>query len=254
MDEATNRDRAGGGRGMDLPDEPPSGEHPKDRRTDDDEVADDVGWLAQPASELVDFRRRGEYQTRYKKKQWTQIVIEFSYLVFLVLFCGAMLVYIGYVVGATSPEDTRSFGPLSYPRDRSMLLITTVLLSGIIGGASFSLKWLYHSVAKWIWNTDRILWRAIVPLLSGILALFVSAMISSGIVSVFNAEFFMNFYGALGGGFFIGYFSDNVLASLQNLAVKWFGTVDKRYQRKGPVSDEHDDVGGQGARADRERT
>ncbi len=65
-------------------------------------------------------------------------------------------------------------------------------------------------------------------------------MISSGIVSVFNPAFFQNFYGALGGGFFIGYFSDNVLAALQNLAVKWFGTVDKRYQRKVGHADDHD--------------
>ncbi|HEY0027231.1 MAG TPA: hypothetical protein VGC35_05125 [Allosphingosinicella sp.] len=70
------------------------------------------------------------------------------------------------------------------------------------------------------------------PFLSGSLALFVSAMITAEVISVFNDDFFRNFYGALAGGFFIGYFSDNVLAALQNLAVKWFGTVDKKYHRK----------------------
>lgn len=105
-------------------------------------------------------------------------------------------------------------------------------LSGTVGGTAFSLKWLYHSVAKWSWNRDRVLWRLIVPFLSGSLALFVSAMITAEVISVFNDDFFRNFYGALAGGFFIGYFSDNVLAALQNLAVKWFGTVDKKYHRK----------------------
>ena len=68
-------------------------------------------------------------------------------------------------------------------------------------------------------------------------------MITAGIISVFNEDFFRDFYGALGGGFFIGYFSDNVLAALQNLAIKWFGTVDVRYQRKthGDVDDARDD-------------
>jgi fructose-specific phosphotransferase system IIC component len=129
------------------------------------------------------------------------------------------------------------------------LLSVTVALSGVVGGTAFALKWLYHSVAKWLWNSDRILWRLIVPHLSGMLALFVAAMITSGIVSVFNAEFFSNFYGALGGGFFIGYFSDNVLAALQNLAVKWFGTVDKRFQRVLPHHEhehEHESVTGTG--------
>lgn len=145
--------------------------------------------------------------------------------------CSIALFWIGFVVGAASPEDHRQFGLIVYPRDRAFLLALTTAISGVVGGTAFALKWLYHSVAKWLWNTDRILWRLIVPFLSGMLAFFVSAMITAGIVSVFNAAFFSNFYGALGGGFFIGYFSDNVLAALQNLAVKWFGTVDKRYQR-----------------------
>jgi hypothetical protein len=39
---------------------------------------------------------------------------------------------------------------------------------------------------------------------------------------------FDNLYAALFFGFFIGHFSDHVLAALQRLARKWFGTVDKR--------------------------
>lgn len=202
-----------------------------------------MGWLSQPASELIDHRRRGEYESRYKAPAIRQIRLEFSYLIFLLLACSAALVWIGYVAGAASPDDIRTFGFISYPRDRSILLAVTVALSGIVGGTAFALKWLYHSVAKWTWNKDRVWWRLIVPFLSGILAFFVSAMITAGIVSVFNAEFFKNFYGALGGGFFIGYFSDNVLAALQNLAIKWFGTVDNRYHRKvhndAPAEDAH---------------
>lgn len=118
---------------------------------------------------------------------------------------------------------------LVYPRDRTLLLWVSIGLSGVVGGASFALKWLYHSVAKWSWNRDRILWRLIVPVLSGIVSVFVALMVASGVVSFINSQFFNNFYGACGAGFFIGYFSDNVLAALQNLATKWFGTVDKRF-------------------------
>jgi len=144
------------------------------------------------------------------------------------------LAAIGYIVAATSPADHRTFGPVVYPRDRALLLSFTVALSGVVGGTAFALKWLYHSVAKWTWNRDRVWWRLIVPALSGILALFVSALVTTGVMSVFNPKFFTNFFGALGGGFFVGYFSDNVLAALQNLAMKWFGTVDKRYQVRFP--------------------
>lgn len=147
------------------------------------------------------------------------------------MVAGSILIWIGYYVAVPSPEDVRKLpiAGLIYPRDRTLILWVSIALSGVAGGASFDLKWLYHSVAKWTWNRDRLLWRLMVPFLSGTLAVFVAMMIRSGVVSFLNAAFFDNFYGGLSAGFLIGYFSDNVLAALQNLAVKWFGTVDKRY-------------------------
>jgi hypothetical protein len=100
-------------------------------------------------------------------------------------------------------------------------------LSGVVGGSCFALKWLYHSVAKGLWNRDRVLWRLIVPILSGTVSVFVSMLVASGILSLIDTRFFSNFYGAIGIGWLVGYFSDNVLASLQKLAHKWFGTVDE---------------------------
>lgn len=116
--------------------------------------------------------------------------------------------------------------PFAYPKDRIFLLWVSVGLSGMVGGSCFALKWLYHSVAKGLWNRDRILWRLIVPILSGTVAVFVSMLVASGILSLIDSKFFSNFYGVTGVGWLIGYFSDNVLASLQKLAHKWFGTVD----------------------------
>ena len=52
-------------------------------------------------------------------------------------------------------------------------------------------------------------------------------LVASGILSLIDQRFFNNFYGAVGVGWLLGYFSDNVLASLQKLAHKWFGTVDE---------------------------
>lgn len=146
------------------------------------------------------------------------------------ILCVVGLLWIGYYVAAPSPLDIRHisiFGfEFDYPRDRTFLLWISVGLSGTLGGTSFALKWLYHSVAKGLWNQDRILWRLIVPVLSGTLAVFVSMLIASGVLSLINSRFFANFYGAVGVSWLVGYFSDNVLASLQKLALRWFGTVD----------------------------
>jgi hypothetical protein len=159
-----------------------------------------------------------------------QIGIEFSYLVLVLFTCTAGLIWIGYHVAPPSPADHQTmtlFGiPFDYPRDRNFLLWMSVGFSGMVGGSCFALKWLYHSVAKGLWNRDRILWRLIVPILSGAVAVFVSMLVASGILSLIDSKFFSNFYGVAGVGWLIGYFSDNVLASLQKLAHKWFGTVD----------------------------
>ncbi|WP_131819240.1 hypothetical protein [Sphingomonas jatrophae] len=65
------------------------------------------------------------------------------------------------------------------------------------------------------------------PVLSGTVAVFASMLVASGLLSLIDTKFFSSFYGAVGTGWLIGYFSDNVLASLQKLAHKWFGTVDE---------------------------
>ena len=109
---------------------------------------------------------------------------------------------------------------------RDLLKWVAVALSGLIGGNLFVLKWLYHSVAKRIWNQDRLLWRLVVPLASGAVAVFSAFMIYSGIVPFLRAESFKSIYFSMGFGFLIGYFSDNVLAALKNVADSIFGRTD----------------------------
>ncbi len=179
----------------------------------------------------LDHRAVGDWASRYARSAWIQIAIELGYLGIVLLSCAAVLVWIGYEVGPPASLDARAisfFGiQFEYPRDRTFLLWLSVGLSGVVGGSCFALKWLYHSVAKGEWNRDRILWRIIVPPLSGTVAVFVSMMAASGAIALIDSRFFSGFYGAIGAGWLIGYFSDNALAALQKLAHRWFGTVDE---------------------------
>lgn len=201
-------------------------------------IAGAIGEGAQDARALeddntLDHRALGDWASRYARSAWVQIGAEFGYLVIVLLVCMAVLVWIGYEVAPPAPLDARAFSlPLlgisfEYPRDRTFLLWLSVGLSGAVGGSCFALKWLYHSVAKAEWNRDRILWRFIVPPLSGTVAVFVSMLVASGVVALIDSRFFSSFYGAIGAGWLIGYFSDSVLAALQKLAHRWFGTVDE---------------------------
>ena len=177
-----------------------------------------------PPLALSDGRQPGEIISRFDRYAWAQILFELIYLTAWLLVCTWILGTIGYhvaapeaAVGSPLPFD------LAYPRDRKLLIWIALATSGCVGGTAFALKWLYHTVAKDIWNVDRLVWRIVVPGLSGVFAVFVAFMVAAGIVPFLNSQAFDHFYRALGTGFLLGYFSDNVLAKLQRLANQWFG-------------------------------
>ena len=223
---------------MELPDASADPQRPSDPRNagGSAHAPDAIGEATRDGQapendEKLDHRPLGAWASRYARSAWLQIGIEFVYLVVVLLACAAVLVWIGYEVGPPAPLDARAISllgiQLEYPRDRTFLLWLSVGLSGVVGGSCFALKWLYHAVAKDEWNRDRILWRLIVPLLSGTVAVFVSMLAASGVIALIDSRFFSGFYGAAGAGWLIGYFSDNALAALQKLAHRWFGTVDE---------------------------
>jgi hypothetical protein len=113
-------------------------------------------------------------------------------------------------------------------------------LGGTLGGTLFSIKWLYHVVAKQLWHLDRRLWRLFTPHLSGGLAFAVFTMVSSGILSIFNTTATSSPSLIVGSSFLVGYFSDNATAKLHEVAVTLFGTnrLRGRHRPDGPT-DEH---------------
>jgi hypothetical protein len=100
--------------------------------------------------------------------------------------------------------------------------------AGLLGGTVFALKWLYHSVAKAVWNQDRVLWRLIVPFNSATVSVFTGFLFASGVVPFLRNESFDAPLTTLGFGFIFGYFSDNILAALQNYAQRIFGTLGQK--------------------------
>jgi len=89
----------------------------------------------------------------------------------------------------------------------------------MLGGIVFACKWLYHTVARGTWNIDRRIWRVVSPILSGIVALIFVIIFSSGIVS--NVETY-SIHKSCGIGFLVGYFSDNAIGKLSELANVFF--------------------------------
>lgn len=177
---------------------------------------------------LLDGREnKGDAKSRYTFWQWIQILFELTYLV-IVLFLGLFALFCiarCWVSGETSPDVQSIIGNV----EQKNLLITWAVigLSGLCGGCTASLKWLYHSVAKGIWNRDRFIWRVVVPILSSVISTFTGLMITSGFIPLLKETSLKDPMIGAAFGYFLGLFSDNVLASLQKLSLSIFGTVDK---------------------------
>jgi hypothetical protein len=177
---------------------------------------------------LTDGREPADFRTRYGSAAWVQIGFELIYLLLVLAtsFIGLALLAIYAVQRPTSGFVFNLFGP--YPASATLVAWASITLGGACGGCTFALKWLYHTIAKQQWHADRVVWRIVVPISSAMLAIFSGLMILSGLVPFLaRAPLSVPTTGAAY-GFFVGVFSDNVLAALQRLANNIFGTMDKR--------------------------
>lgn len=181
--------------------------------------------------EPTDGREIGQWRTRYPKEAWRIIWRELIYLLTLLAIASIALLFIGCALTADRKVSSVALPLIGGNLDRELLKWIAVSISGMLGGIAFDLKWLYHSVAKCIWNEDRLLWRILVPYISAIVSVFLAFMIVSGIIPFLKADSFNSLYFSLGFGFLFGYFSDGVLAALKKIAHGAFG-------RTGPTSNE----------------
>ena len=84
-------------------------------------------------------------------------------------------------------------------------------LFGFLGGLTFDIKFFYRSIARGFWNEDRVYWRIFSPWLSIALALVMSAVLNKAIIES-NAAM------SICVGFFSGYFSDDAIAKMHDVA------------------------------------
>jgi hypothetical protein len=163
----------------------------------------------------TDGRKVGDWQTRYPTKAQKTIILEAIYLgVILFLIPVILLLFI-------------SLKGINFFDNAVIRKYTFAWLGGTFGGVLFSLKWLYHSVAKNIWNEDRRLWRLITPHLSGGFSFAMVVLISSNLINVFNPDALNKLGTIFGIGFLTGYFSDYAIGKFSDVAKTLFGVAPK---------------------------
>jgi|GEM_PF-1133945 len=193
-------------------------EEPGDEQDDSKPAAGVRPKAKVESSDLMDHRKTGDWMTRYRDPvAQKRIKFEFAYIFGIIV---ATLIAI-FVLWLLAPM---AFG-LSDVRYRDFQIYFLALLGGVLGGATFSMKWLYHSVAKAMWNQDRWIWRVSTPLTSGILSLVIVGLVRSQLIKVIDPALLTHLSGVLAFAFLTGYFSDNVIGAMLRLAEHVFGTV-----------------------------
>jgi hypothetical protein len=106
--------------------------------------------------------------------------------------------------------------------------LLAIFCSGWVGGVTFSMKWLIHSVAKGKWHMDRRYWRFMVPVIGGVYACVVMTLFGAGLFATQPTEQSGTISSTAALAFLVGYFSDGVSGLLSNVANAVFGTLEKK--------------------------
>jgi hypothetical protein len=176
--------------------------------------------------DYTDGRQKGNWETKYPEKAKKWIRIEAAYLVLLFFASLGALFYILDQLCRLPAEQMAAASDVAQ-NCPPFFAYAGALVTGILGGCCYGIKWMYHSVAKQIWHEDRRLWRLLTPPLSGVVALFTIFLISSGLLQIFDRAFMQRPIAIIALSFVVGYFSDKALAKMAELADTLFGRTDK---------------------------
>ncbi|HWH25020.1 MAG TPA: hypothetical protein VNT53_00035 [Pseudolysinimonas sp.] len=181
---------------------------------DGDEAA--VDPLNQPVPSFApnwpnDDRKEGDWASRYTNLEARRSIRWEATYVWACLVLSVIA-----IAGISAILEIRAL-PLSERTVTYFYPFALAFFGGSLGGTLFTMKWLYHSVAKGLWNRDRRLWRVFTPILSSGAALTFVLLCSSGVLPFFGPDLVRNPAGALGLGIVLGYFSDRAFSSLENV-------------------------------------
>lgn len=137
------------------------------------------------------------------------LIIAFSLLIFIV---GGLIDKIGNLIGLEAKKTASLEGVIIY------------FFSGLLGGTIFGLKYFYRVVSRGYWSQDRKYWRFFSPWISACVAFVVGCMVLSGYI---NATQTQSFAAEICVGFITGYFADEAVGKMSEVATALFGSNSK---------------------------
>jgi hypothetical protein len=96
--------------------------------------------------------------------------------------------------------------------------------AGILGGSIYGIKYFYRIIARGYWTLDRRYWRIFSPFVSMSIAFIVGTMVCAGLLKSNNN---ISNSWAVAFGFFSGYFADEAVGKMYEVATLVFGKTKK---------------------------
>ena len=179
--------------------------------------------------DYTDGRQKLDWQRAYPPEAVKCIRWEAFYLaIWSILYLAAVF----YIIHESSGTLGISESPASPPKGSqdSIIFLACIgaWIGGSLGGFSFGIKWMYHTVAKKTWHEDRRLWRLFSPHLSGVVSLFMVLLAASGVFQMFDKALILRPIWTMSFSFLVGYFSDKALAKMAEVADTLFGVGAKK--------------------------
>lgn len=168
-----------------------------------------------------DGRKKGQYETRYNDpKCQRKIKRDAIYIIFLLLLALScmLLNFLGVFEKFLGLKDDVAiiFRKVSY-----------CVIAGLLGGATFGMKYFYRVVARGLWNEDRVYWRMFSPLIAVSLSLIMAAIMIKDVSSSSSL--------AITIGFLSGYFSDEAVSKMYDVACVLFLKNDNKENKEDKV-------------------
>lgn len=166
-----------------------------------------------------DNRNSFEWWSKYEERDGIpspkkQMRIEAFYLLFIFIVSAVVIVanHMGFFVRLLSVSEDSIDGTKR---------IICCLGAGLLGGITFSIKVFYRAIAHGVWHYDRRYWRWFSPLISLSVTSVVAAFMSHDVIEEHIA--FTYFI-----GYFAGYFSENAVGKMQEIATVLFSSRPKQ--------------------------
>lgn len=163
----------------------------------------------------TDERGQGEWKSRYtgtSARKWQIAEAIYIFVMVVLSFLGLLLNYSGRLQQC-----------LCIPEDKCLYFSRIIMcaLCGLLGGAIFDMKWFYKAVAHGFWNEDRIYWRVFTPIISLSFAFCLACVFKDNIIIYGDG------FSAATLGFLAGYFSDEAVGKMAEVAKVLFNTNTK---------------------------